>query len=107
MATLAKEPYPLQHSMSGCKECPDWRTCIEKEQEEVQTIMNRCMTFPVADGYAVYYVKNESPLVLQWVPTGDQWTIPNPYIRGLNTKDYHQHKAREKFWVEATEKYGV
>ena len=33
---------------------------MEKEQEEMQSILSRCMMFPVADGYAVYYVKKEA-----------------------------------------------
>ena len=43
--------------------------------------------FSVADGHAFYYVKSESPLILQHIPFLDAYEIDAATIRGLNRED--------------------
>ena len=54
------------------------------------------LSFPVADGYAYYLVRNNDPLTLQHVPFGDAWTIPTPYVRGLEPEDVIEQLARRR-----------
>ena len=73
MATLAKEPYPLQHSMSGCKECPDWRTCMEKEEEEVDYIgaaVTEVLQYPRKKALAVVFLSGDD--FSEWIPEIDK-----------------------------------
>ncbi len=42
---------------------------------------------PVADGYAVYRVSSDYPLVLQHVTIGDAYAVPAAHIRGLQVED--------------------
>jgi hypothetical protein len=67
------------------------------EQEEALNKIpkDRIIRFSVADGYAVYYVKSFSPLVLQHVDYGDGWQISDAHIRGLRKADVEQMLARE------------
>lgn len=95
MAKLEKSSYP-----------GNWGG--EEEQAELDKIWNKSLAlpadqilegvlrFPVADGYAFYVVTKEKPLTVQWVPFGDQWSAPDPLIRGLNRNDVEQMLHRER-----------
>jgi len=54
------------------------------------------LTFPVADGNAVYQVRNINPLELIWIPFGDCYQIPDAYIKGLSMKDVILQIKRDK-----------
>ena len=45
------------------------------------------LSFPVADGRAIYRVAKTDPLTLEHVPYGDQWQIAKAHIRGIKLSD--------------------
>lgn len=56
------------------------------------------LTFPIADGKAVYVVTKNRPLTLSHVPVGDEWTIDPALIRGIRRVDVLQQLKRAAFW---------
>jgi hypothetical protein len=61
---------------------------IQKIFEELQEKEpEKLISFPVADGAAVYYLKSEKPLKLEHIPVGDAWTVSQATIRGLRIQD--------------------
>jgi len=54
------------------------------------------LSFPVADGKAMYFVQKTRPLTLQHIPFGDAWEIPAAHLRGLNMDDVIEHAKRNK-----------
>lgn len=54
------------------------------------------LSFPYADGYAMYLVQKTSPLTLQHIPFGDAWQIPAAHLRGLNLDDVKEQVRRNK-----------
>jgi hypothetical protein len=54
------------------------------------------LSFPVADGKAMYLVQKTRPLTLQHIPFGDAWEIPAAHLRGLNMDDVKEHANRNK-----------
>ena len=101
MAKLLSKPYPM----------PVWEKYDMKDmdkyyQDQEKTFSaiprDKLLQFPVADGYAFYYIVSLSPLVLQHIAYMDAWEIPAPYIRGLRTQDAveqieHRKKINEYF----------
>jgi len=59
-------------------------------------IKGRYISFPVADGKAVYYVEKLRPLTLRPVMFGDCYQIPDAHIRGLTRSDIEEMVEREK-----------
>ncbi|MFQ5412625.1 MAG: hypothetical protein ACE5EC_10010 [Phycisphaerae bacterium] len=54
------------------------------------------MSFPIADGAAVYRVSKESPLTLEHVPYADAWQIPHAHIRGIRKADVLAEAKRNR-----------
>ena len=54
------------------------------------------ITFPVADGKAVYIVRSVSPPVLQWVDWLDGYRADPALIRGLRSSDIKARVAQRK-----------
>ncbi len=55
------------------------------------------VSFPYADGYAVYRVKSDKPLTLEHVPFGDAWQADPATIRGLRLQDVlYRQKADQQ-----------
>lgn len=54
------------------------------------------LSFPYADGYAMYLVQKTSPLTLQHIPFGDAWQIPAAHLRGLTLADVKEQVRRNK-----------
>lgn len=100
MAQLHKSPYPGEW----------WFKKDENVQEYFQRTeilfkaipAERIMSFPVADGHAVYYVFSEKPFVLQHIPYGDAWHIPAAHLRGLKVKDWRSRVKRIKLFQGVT-----
>ncbi len=67
---------------------------------------DRIVRFQIADGYAFYYVKSFSPLVLQLIPYGDSYQIPEAHMRGLRRADIEEMIEREKRLRELFSKKG-
>lgn len=60
-------------------------------------VVGAVLRFPAADSYAYYLVTADEPLTLRHLNYGDGWTIPAPYIRGLEREDVLQmleHRRR-------------
>jgi hypothetical protein len=56
-------------------------------QQPEGTLNGAIISFPYADGRAMYLVQKENPLTLQHIPYGDAWQIPAAHIRGLLLED--------------------
>lgn len=92
MAVLDKKPYPFpapdrQWSRRGPQDA-----AMEKLQDISNAlrpgqIVGGLVSFPAADGYAIYVVTKEKPLTLAHVPFGDGWTVSDAHIRGLRRSD--------------------
>jgi hypothetical protein len=92
MAKLDKNSYPGNWGLSHGE---TWKDYSRRTEAMLDAIRGDVMRFPVADGYAFYYVKSRKPLVLQHVPYGDAWTIPDAHIRGLRLVDVDEMLERE------------
>lgn len=57
---------------------------------------DRLISFPIADGHALYYVVSLKPLRLQHIPYGDAYQIPAPMMRGLRAADVQRLIEQEK-----------
>lgn len=85
MATLAKTSYPGDWEF---KRSEDFKVHIERIDALYAAIpSDKIIQFPMADGYACYFVKSEKPLVLQHIPYGDAYQIDYATIRGLRLAD--------------------
>lgn len=74
---------------------PDWSEQQAKALRAMKTI-----SFPVADGSAVYQVVSEKPVVLRHVNIGDGYRIPAAYIRGLGVMDVQALLSAEDILYE-------
>jgi hypothetical protein len=93
MAKLDPRPYPGDWELKVISGNIDkW---LKDQAAQVAAIPN-VIKFPVADGYALYHVKSEKPLVLQHIPYMDGYSIPAAHIRGLTLADVRQMLEREK-----------
>jgi len=100
MARLLKKPYPV----------PQWdsrlsaQENLRREDEVLEKIAY--ITFPVADGRAVYRVVSVHPPVLQHVPVGDAWAVHPALIRGLRAEEIEAELERKRRIRELFEKGG-
>ena len=106
MATLAANPYPLPPL--------DYRSGVPYEQQpnhvelmrlieesdnldlDAGEIVGGVLKWQRADGYAWYRVSKERPLTLQFIDTGDGYTVEDALIRGLNKQDVLTMLHRER-----------
>jgi hypothetical protein len=82
MAKLLSTPYPF----------PRYERDFESYRKMADEALNaipkgKLISFPVADGYAYYFVVSLSPLVLQHIDYMDGYEISPAYIRGLRKSD--------------------
>jgi hypothetical protein len=103
MAVLDAASYPMPEPSWGgpSTEQPDHqeltRLLDASASLEPGQLTGAVLAFPVADGKAYYLVTGENPLKVVHIPFGDAWTIPAPYIRGLNeddVRDQLEHNRR-------------
>jgi len=92
MAKLLKTPYK-NTKWDGVEPYREYDKRVNKILDE---IYDNVIRFPVADGYAFYFVKTLKPLVLQHIPVSDGYQISAPYIRGLKTADVEQMLEQRK-----------
>ena len=97
MARLA-ESYPMPQPDFGSVS-PGWYEKQEKIMKQLEKESAKAtekdpvgflMSFPVADGCAVYRVVKAKPLTVQHVDYMDGWQIPAAHIRGLTMVDVFQ-----------------
>lgn len=85
MARLDKKPYPGEWRR---KEGESSKEHFERTNALYFAIpRERVFRTPVADGYAHYFIKKVSPLVLQHIPCDDAYEAHPALIRGLRTSD--------------------
>lgn len=108
MAQLT-EPYSLPQ-ITDDDEPGDFNQIWEKQESELNRLEDEAPTepekdgiiggiisFPIADGKAIYRVVESDPLTLQHIPIGDGYQIPDAHVRGLRKKDIIQKiKQRQK-----------
>lgn len=88
MAKLLKTTYPFPKRNDF--ESNDIEAYFEASDIAINAISEkRLFRWPIADGYAYYYVVSFVPLVLQHIPYGGAYVykLPYNYIRGLRTID--------------------
>lgn len=66
------------------------------EKQPEGTVKGAIVSFPYADGSAMYLVQKVRPLTLQHIPYGDAWQIPAAHMRGLTLEDIQQNIARTR-----------
>ena len=54
------------------------------------------LKFGVCDGHAFYRVSKAKPLILEFIPYGDQYQISDAHIRGLILEDVYAELDRQK-----------
>ena len=106
MARLDPRPYPLTMSWrdekANAEDLLQYEDKVWKELDAEASalpegeVVGALLTFPVADGKAVYRVTKAKPLTLQHVPLGDGWTIPPAHIRGITRADVLEHVTRSR-----------
>jgi len=102
MAKLATKPVDGEWSMRAGE---DFTAYLERTDEMFRTLVESAdkhgvigalLSFPVADGCAMYRVSKESPLTLEHVPYGDAWQISPAHIRGINKADVLEQIRRTR-----------
>lgn len=87
MAKLLDTPYPFPKFEDFINE-EQWNKYFEESERALEAIpVERLFSWGVADGHAYYYVVSFSPLVLQFVPYLDSYSLPIAHIRGLRRED--------------------
>lgn len=59
-------------------------------------VVGAIITFPFADGHAMYRVASAKPLKLQHLPYGDAWHADPAMIRGLRLSEVEQKVKRSR-----------
>jgi len=74
----------------------DWCMRLDIEFNKVEAISNQLtgddiigalISFPVADGSAIYKITSERPLTFEHVPYGDAWQVEDALLRGLTLEE--------------------
>jgi hypothetical protein len=84
MARLDKLSYPGNWQMEN-ESCDNYINRVNKMFDAIPK--ERIVRFPIADGYALYFVSQWKPLVLQHIPMYDAYRIPDAHMRGLREQD--------------------
>jgi hypothetical protein len=64
------------------------------------SVVGALLQFPRGDGYALYVVTKEKPLVVQHVNIGDAWHVDGITIRGLRLADVRGMVERDRRMAE-------
>lgn len=67
--------------------------------------LGRTVSFPVADGAAVYVVWRIKPLELVHVATGDAWNASAATIRGFRLSDVDAQLRQQDFWNDMRDEH--
>lgn len=92
---MAKEG-PTYPNFPAWIEGEDIDVYLAKQRAALEAIPYPIIKFPVGDGYAMYAVVSEKPLMLSHIPFMDAWAIPDAYIRGLRLTDIRRLIAADK-----------
>ena len=88
-----------------------WEYILEQEKEYIREIADYCkkvslkdkyagdvISFPMADGKAVYVVLRSKPCELILVDTGDAWDLPEYAMRGINITEIKRQREIRKIF---------
>ncbi len=89
MAKLSNVFYPGDWDFHKDEDWEDYNKRVKKIYDSIDK--DRIVKFPVADGYAEYYVVSFKPLVLQLIPIYDAYQIPSAHMRGLRLSDVNKN----------------
>lgn len=97
MATLVATPKEIADKFAF-KSGGDYKEHFKRSDAALKEIEAKypVLSFPFADGHAIYAVVSKSPLKLMHIPFGDAWQIGAPTIRGLRLADVEAMIQREK-----------
>lgn len=87
MAQLLDKSYQPKPELDYTGASRDWHKIYDKQWEDIEKQGLGVITFPVADGQAVYIVRSLKPLKLQHVNYCDNWEVDYALIRGLRRAD--------------------
>lgn len=111
MAKLLATPYPAPVLRTGsfdsyCKETEAvYQKLMEKSNSLAENeVVGALLSFPVADGSALYLVTKASPLTLQHVPLWDAYQIPAAHISGLRLAHVHSQVNQARAWAKLVDK---
>jgi hypothetical protein len=96
MARLHNKPFPGKWDKKPGESYQEYSNRTSALEAAIP--WDRVMSFPVADGKACYFVKSEKPLVLQHIPLGDAYQIPDAHLRGLRPADWKKQKQFHKLF---------
>jgi len=85
MARLDVKKYPMPNIADYKGNIHGWIAECDKTIAKIPK--NKLLQFPVADGYALYFIKSTKPLVLQHIYHLDGYEIPGAHVRGLRLED--------------------
>lgn len=83
----------------------DWDSLDQREADAIAEyiedlpkgeMIGKTVKYQIADGYAVYIVISEEPLMLIHVNSGDGYQIPDAHMRGLILSDIKEEVRREE-----------
>lgn len=81
----------------GAKFAEDLKAYLVDECKCTGTLTGEVVRFPIADGYAMYMVGEQSRTTfLVHMPLGDAWQIPEAHARGLRKPDIKDLVGRQK-----------
>lgn len=99
MARLHPDPYTFAGSGNTQAEMKELdRLLASMDEMSGDTLVGVVIDFPVADGKAMYLVTEEDPLTLQHLPFWDGYSIPAPYVRGLEREDIIEMANTARRW---------
>jgi hypothetical protein len=70
-------------------------------EQLIKAMVGRIIRFPVADGYAIYFVTQLKPLKLRHLAFGDGYQSSAAEIRGFRWQDAVEQVLRELEWKKA------
>lgn len=98
MATLSKK-VNAEFEMKNGEDFKTYDSRATKLMNEMQAVSDALpedeitggiISFPYADGHALYLVEKAKPLTLQHIPYMDAWQVDAALIRGLRVVDVQQ-----------------
>lgn len=111
MAKLLAKPYPAPILRTGSFE--DYSKATETVYQELlkksnslddDEVEGALLSFPVADGSALYLVTKASPLTLQHVPLWDAYQIPAAHLSGLRLAHVQAQVKQARAWANLMDK---
>ena len=69
---------------------------ISRQVDLKKTCVGVILSFPVADGHAIYRVAKDKPLTVEHIPYGDGYRADARLLRGLRRQDILEEEMRAR-----------